>query len=820
MIGRYTYYAFISYKHEDEKWAVWLQRQLQSYRLSPSVRRNHPELPARLTPVFLDKTNLTPGILDDGLKDEVQASKYLIVICSRHAHENSRFLDDEIGYFLEGGADISRIIPFIVDPSEQPEKTCFPGRLQDICEERSILGANIHEGGSRRALLKVIAYMHGLRLEEIESEDRRRRKRMVMRAAAAAVVLLAASAAGIWHYWDYYVPKTRYYVDYTERYGVPEGIGALDREEAVRTGERYAIVSSRHKVRELRHENSYGRICPPPESEDLERPARAVYEYGEDGGLHRVICYDENDIPVLSMDYVNESTVDLTQYGESDAYAEAAFLRSHMTANGNALHDLTYSGAKSSIVRYLVDYDENGFVKEVRYVSNPLHNLAAADADGAGGIRYVRDEKGRPVRLQYIACVGESRCAAVPEDYVPAGIRGGVYELRYQYDGQDNLTEYTYIGEDGKPVTSAWNLASESLEYDEYHNMIRNVCCGVDGELSETPEGCAVIERTLDERGNIEEEQYLDRNLQNTEIIYGYYFVKREMDEYGNVVKESYFDREGNPTADMTGTAVQTCVYDEAGRKTEMRKYGPDGEPVLNNYGVFCTKSVYDERGNITEIDFLGTDEKPVLCRDGAAILKEDYDEAGNPVLVRTFGPDGEPVVCVFGYAQMAQEYDSRGNLSRVRYLDENGEPMLNNEGLSSVEKVCDERGNITRLSYFGKDGEPVESNEGVAILEQSFDDYGNLCVCACYGADGLPAVNVFGYARMEMEYDARAHMTEQRIYGTDGEPADNAYGWSVWKGEYNLKGDLIRSEYSAADGTILLSETAPDEKSPDGTGL
>ena len=811
----HIYYAFISYKHSDEKWAVWLQRRLQAYRLPLLTRKQHPELPERLSPVFLDKTNLTPGILDDGLKDEVQSSKFLIVICSRSAFEQSKYLDDEIGYFLEGGADVSRIIPFIVDASEKPERDCFPKRLREICAGRSILGANIHEAGPQRALLKVIACMQGLKLEEIESAERRRRRRAAGRAAAAAVILTGVLAFGGWKYWDYYVPKTRMYVDYTERYGIPEGIGELSDSEASRAGSHYTLVSVQGRVREMRHENSFGRICAPEETEDLSRPAKAVYEYAEDGSLNRTICYDEHGRASLALDYVNANTADLTQYSETDSYAEASFLRSHMTANGSQLGSLeSYTGDKSSIVRYLIDYDENGFVREIRYSSNPLYNLAATDADGIGGIRYERDEKGRPVRIQYLACTGSSRSAAVPEDYEPAGTRGGIFEIRLQYDDHNDMISCAYAGEDGRLVRSARNLASEIMEYDDFHNLIRNTCYGEDGSPAVSSEGCACFERTVDEHGCIIRETYFDVRMEEAPIGYGYCHMERELDESGNILKESYYDRDGNLVPDFTGTSFQTCVYDDRGQVIEKWKYGPDGKLVLNDYGIAGMKTEFDENGNVTKISYFGTDREPVLCRERAAVITEEYDENGNPVLTRMMGTDGQPVSCIYGYAQMGMEYDSRGNLTRVRYLDEEGNPTLNNEGLSVVEKECDERGKITRLSYFGTDGEPVLSYEGAASLKQEYDEYGNLSAVSCFGTDGEPVINRFGYARMEIEYDSRANMTEQRIYGTDGEPAENVYGWSVWNAEYDKNGNIAAEQCFAADGTLLYEGTGQGDAS------
>lgn len=51
---QYEYFAFISYKREDEKWAKWLQRKLEYYKLPSSVRKDNPDLPDKIRPVFKD----------------------------------------------------------------------------------------------------------------------------------------------------------------------------------------------------------------------------------------------------------------------------------------------------------------------------------------------------------------------------------------------------------------------------------------------------------------------------------------------------------------------------------------------------------------------------------------------------------------------------------------------------------------------------------------------------------------------------------------------------------------------------------------------
>ena len=55
MSDDFIYYAFISYSHKDEKWAKWLQRKLESYRLPTVIRKESGKpLPKRIAPVFLD----------------------------------------------------------------------------------------------------------------------------------------------------------------------------------------------------------------------------------------------------------------------------------------------------------------------------------------------------------------------------------------------------------------------------------------------------------------------------------------------------------------------------------------------------------------------------------------------------------------------------------------------------------------------------------------------------------------------------------------------------------------------------------------------
>ena len=193
----FLYYAFISYRHADVRWAKWLKRKLQTYRLPLRLHKQHVDLPRRLSPIFYD-VNLRPGGLNDRIREEISASKYLIVICSREAAGSPKWLDQEIDFFLENGGSRDRIIPVIVDRSAEPEKETFPPRMRELNGEEAILGVDIPAVGKRQAILKIVSFMHGIRIEELESEDKKRRRRNVLLAAAFSLLLaFGAAAAGV-----------------------------------------------------------------------------------------------------------------------------------------------------------------------------------------------------------------------------------------------------------------------------------------------------------------------------------------------------------------------------------------------------------------------------------------------------------------------------------------------------------------------------------------------------------------------------------------------------------------------------------------------
>jgi len=195
------YKAYISYSHADEKWAAWLQRSLESYRVPArlnSLQAEH-ELPKRLSPVFRDREDLSSASsLNDSLLKSLRASDAMIVVCSPAAAA-SWWVNEEIRQFRAlGRAD--RILCMIVggDPGvHSGDQACFPPALFERPggADMEPLAADARDwaDGKQLAKLKLISALLGVRLDELRQRDlKRRRHRQALAALALAAVLALA----------------------------------------------------------------------------------------------------------------------------------------------------------------------------------------------------------------------------------------------------------------------------------------------------------------------------------------------------------------------------------------------------------------------------------------------------------------------------------------------------------------------------------------------------------------------------------------------------------------------------------------------------
>ncbi len=200
-----AYWAFVSYSSHDRAQARWLQRALETYAIPRRLVGRETQAgpaPKQFKPVFRDRSEL-PADADLAAKMQaaLDASTFLIVVCSPQAAV-SRWVNEEIVRFRANHA-AGRILAVIVAGHPGGEhQDCFPPALryrdgagQPIGPEP--IAADLRPGGDRRrlALLKLVAGMLGVGLDELVRRDAQRRARQFGALAAAGFAGMTVMAA-------------------------------------------------------------------------------------------------------------------------------------------------------------------------------------------------------------------------------------------------------------------------------------------------------------------------------------------------------------------------------------------------------------------------------------------------------------------------------------------------------------------------------------------------------------------------------------------------------------------------------------------------
>lgn len=203
----FRYRAFISYSHKDRRWADWLHRELERYKVPPRLALRlggGSGAPGGLRPVFRDRDELpSASSLPEVVHEALARSEALIVICSPDA-ARSNWVDDEIRTFQRLGRS-HRIFCLIVsgEPRSGDERECFPGAL--LRPESRMAGSPVEpvaadarpgQDGRQRAKLRLIAGLLGVGLDELLQREMHQRHRRMF-ALSMGTSLIALVMAGL-----------------------------------------------------------------------------------------------------------------------------------------------------------------------------------------------------------------------------------------------------------------------------------------------------------------------------------------------------------------------------------------------------------------------------------------------------------------------------------------------------------------------------------------------------------------------------------------------------------------------------------------------
>jgi hypothetical protein len=188
--------AFISYSSDDAAFARRLHRRLESYRLPRRLTSTvaGAEQPTRLKPLFRDVDELTASHdLSESVRAALAQSDHLIVVCSPRS-ARSDWVGREIEYFRSLHGD-SGVLAALIDG--EPADAFPPALLRSARGgEIEPLAADFRKdsGFRRLAMLKLVAALAGVPLDQLVQRDGRRQIRRLAVLAGVALAGLAAMA--------------------------------------------------------------------------------------------------------------------------------------------------------------------------------------------------------------------------------------------------------------------------------------------------------------------------------------------------------------------------------------------------------------------------------------------------------------------------------------------------------------------------------------------------------------------------------------------------------------------------------------------------
>lgn len=724
------YYAFISYKREDEKWAKWLQNKLEHYKF-PTNLNGRTDLPKRIRPTFRDVTDLTPGLLAEEIDKALRSSEWLIVICSPRSAK-SPWVCKEAQTFIDlGRAD--KIIPFVIDGtpfSKDTNSECYPEALLNLTGGKELLAANIHEMGRNPAAIKVVARMFNLRFDTLWRRHERERKRKRNTLIAIFSFLCILGGLLYLHMKPIYV----YFSDIVNCNGFPKGVREISEQLVENRYISYMFIYIRdnifdktrrlHRVEKV---NSCGYLTTNMSTigEFIDGNLKNSYPVIEltDTGVQ---FYDVNNNCQEKWDY---STINTTE-GELLISDIKRFNIGEVKVDHNMINERTN---RAPINRICYELDEDGYPKKITYHSGSgtLNGSICENNYGAYGYNITRDSLHRITSL----CVLNSKGELDTDIF-------NTQMTKYNYAdwGVESVCAY---GVDGIAINSEilFGVHKVSTSYDECGNPIKLVSYGEDLKICNSKSGyasqCIVYERgcpieiiNYDDRG-----ARANNNVTMTSKVCSYY------DPKGRVIKDIFFDINDSISLNNDGAAIIEYKY--------------------NNKGILISKSYFDKNY------------KPAISKlTGYSILLQKVNTIGQIHMSSCLGINGEKIINKGGFCTQKTSYNRLGLPCKFELYDTDDNLVVGNDGwaIQEYDITTDRDGNtIYSISVYGADKEKIHekhslshkrvyiyNNLGQCVEESHYDRNGNLCL------------NNFGFAKCKFTYDKKGRLSTRSFYNTE----------------------------------------------------
>jgi hypothetical protein len=470
----------------------------------------------------------------------------------------------------------------------------------------------------------------------------------------------------------------------------------------------------------------------------------------------------------------------------------AVQLEQHFDRNGN--------------LTSMISLDTNGRRMNDRYGNAIME--ATYDDDGNLVDDRLLDERGAPVnasdgwarkKIRYDLYGNRVETLMFDAENRPTLQKEGWHRAVENRDANGNVESETFWGIKGEPVSPV-GCHEYRMDRDDRGRPRSTRCLGANGQsANEVTLGVPEWRTTYDQYDNAIEIANFDEHGAPAITTSGYHKLVRKYDDRGNIIEYRYLDKDERLTEQIYGYASVVKEF-EGDREVRRQYLDAAGKPVLNTSGYAEERWIYDANGNLFEDEYFDTFHRPVALAGGDAAHRYTKYECGQVTEEWYVGTNQQPVDFFGEYAGVRTVYDRLGRISKQMYIAANGAPvLLKNQKIAGFEQDLDAQGRRTEIRYLGADGQLTPHKNGYAIARTTYDDRGNVTSQGYYDRNRkMPAA--LGYIRLAYSYDDDNKAIRTTYYG----PTEDVVLGTV-ESSYNAQRQLAAEAYYDSDHRPLV---------------
>jgi hypothetical protein len=295
------------------------------------------------------------------------------------------------------------------------------------------------------------------------------------------------------------------------------------------------------------------------------------YFYDESGNIKKTKVFWESDFGTLEY--------------KRDAFGNEA--EEWRLSSSNKLVERDYVAAI-----YLKDFDDNGNL--VRIMSLGPDREYKEDRLGVAIIERGYDIYGRMISEEYFN-----------KEYNRHIFNDNYAKIKVEYDAAGNINRRSFFDKLGIPVLSKIGCAKVEQDFDEDFNEIERRCFDVNMKPKSDFEGCAKTSLTYNDKNFPIDIRCFDKNDAPALNADGFFNIALEYSISGNVVEERYLGVDGTPA---NGLPHSRFKYDDRGNVIEQTFFDKNDIPSAVEYGIYKLTWKYDKIGRLIEEGFRGRD--------------------------------------------------------------------------------------------------------------------------------------------------------------------------------------------------------------------